>query len=209
MAWIYHDGRPYCIASLDAKYEEPAPMMFREPPYYDDGYYRSNFRDQCPVISHGGYLIPREQVLVRAEDPPLTFREPPYFDDGYYRSNFRDQYPVFSHGGYLIPREQVLVRAEDPPPSWWHNSGYPYAGCVVERPKPVTTVELYAPQLCCDECERRVMACLDDMAGVDKVIADQWEKKVVVVGHNLCPNDVLRRLQRDPHMNRSVFWHDR
>lgn len=172
-------------------------MAFREPQYYDNGY-------------------------ARYEEPArMTFREPRYYDDGcYHRIDYRDQYPVLVSGGYLIPREQVLVRAEDAPLSWWHNSGYPYASYInVESPEPVTTtespepvtttVELYVPQLYSDYCERRVKHCLDHMKGVETVSTDQWEKKVVVVGKNLCPNDVLRRLQRKLHMDRSVFWQDR
>jgi len=70
-------------------------------------------------------------------------------------------------------------------------------------------VEFHAPQLCCDNCEHRVLEALNDFSGVENVIADQWEKKVVVVGRNLQPQLVLRRLQRVSHMDRSTFWQDR
>lgn len=172
-------------------------MTFPEPRYYDDGY-------------------------ARYEQPArLAFRQPRPYDDGYYnRMDYRDQYPVLGTGGYLIPHEQVLVRVEDAPLSWWHNSGYPHGSYIkVESPEPVsttkspepvtTTVELYVPQLYSDHCQRKVEDCLEHMKGVGTVTADQWEKKVVVVGKNLCRNDVLRRLQRKLHLDRSVFWQDR
>lgn len=181
------------------RFEEPAPLTFREPQYYNDGYYRRTYEEPAPITF-------RDPPYYR--HPPY-YQELPYYDNGYYnRIRRQDQYPVFSHGGHL-PHEQVLVRVEDPPLSWSDNPGYPYARCYVECPPHRTTVELYVPQLYSDHRERRVMKRLEDMEGVTRVTADQVEKKVVVVGHNLCPNDVLRRLRKDLDMKRSVLWHDR
>lgn len=171
-----------------------------------------------------------------SEPAPVTFREAPFYNDAYYRRDFRLQYPadVDQGGGYLFPQERVflrpqvddapgLVRLQDASVPWWHNpdqphngrsySGYPvveHSQPAEERRRTTVEVELYAPQLCCDNCERRVVECINNMAGVERVTADQWEKKVVVVGRDdLCPDHVLRCLQRDLHMPRSVFWHQR
>ena len=55
-------------------------------------------------------------------------------------------------------------------------------------------VELKVP-LCCDNCERKVLACLERVDGVQSVLCDQWQKKVIVYG-NVKPDVVLRKVQR-------------
>ena len=156
------------------------------------------------------------------EIAPVTFREPPFYDDVvYYRRSFRDHHPDDGrHHGGLIPREQVLIQDEDPSrdPSgrlWLLARDFPHGGHNGHRffidyhCSPSVTIELYAPQLCCDSCERRVTDSLSSIPGVENVTADQWKKKVVVLGRGLEPDVVLRRLQRVRHMGRSVFWNAR
>ncbi|XP_024402370.1 uncharacterized protein [Physcomitrium patens] len=55
-------------------------------------------------------------------------------------------------------------------------------------------VELKVP-ICCDNCERKVRACLEHMDGVDSVTCDQWQRKVTVYG-NLKADTVLKRVRR-------------
>jgi len=56
------------------------------------------------------------------------------------------------------------------------------------------SVELKVP-ICCDNCERKVRSCLEKMHGVESVLCDQWNRKVIVYG-NLKAEDVLKRVRR-------------
>ena len=56
------------------------------------------------------------------------------------------------------------------------------------------SVELKVP-ICCDNCERKVTACLEYVDGVESVLCDQWQKKVIVYG-NVKPDVVLKRVRR-------------
>ncbi|KAG0584492.1 hypothetical protein M758_3G213700 [Ceratodon purpureus] len=148
---------------------------------------------------------------------PVTFRQPPFSDDGFIR-DFRRYDPDLGRSSHLPP-EQVLVWREDESGAgpWWRNPDFPHGGhnghrIYISEPEyqhsSEQTLELYVP-LCCDNCERRVKDYLNDSPGVESVTADQWEKKVVVVGRNLRLHELLRRLQRDLDMPRSTFWEHR
>lgn len=218
MAWNY--GEPMYAYYPDPRFDrdgrqihELAPVAFRVPPFYDYVDYdqpglRYNYPD-ARFDRHGRYL---------RELPPVQ----PFCDDVRYRRDFRHHHPDAYHGGHMIPhREEVYLRREGADVPWWLNGDHPhgrYPVFVVERQQPAaepepakktTTVELYAPQLCCDSCEGRVVKALKNMTGVKSVTADQWNKKVSVRGVNLRPEGVLYHLHHDERMDRSVLWQDR
>lgn len=56
------------------------------------------------------------------------------------------------------------------------------------------SVELKVP-ICCDNCERKVAACLEYIDGVESVLCDPWQKKVIVYG-NVKPDLVLKRVKQ-------------
>jgi hypothetical protein len=63
-------------------------------------------------------------------------------------------------------------------------------------------IELKVP-LCCEKCEKKVYDKLMDLSGVENVITDQYNQKVIVTG-NVDPARVLNRVK---HIKkRSVFW---
>jgi copper chaperone CopZ len=63
-------------------------------------------------------------------------------------------------------------------------------------------IELKVP-LCCENCEKKVYDKLMDLSGVENVIMDQYNQKVVVTG-NVDPARVLSRVKNIK--KRSVFW---
>jgi len=164
-------------------------------------------------VSNGDPRFNRDGIFYQ-EPAPVSFRMPPFYNDVfYYRRSFRDQHPAdFSHGGdpyrypYLTPTAPWRLNYDYP-----HYGGYPVL--VVERPREDdeedSTLEFYAPQLYSDSRERQVVDVLKAFPGVVNVVADQWEKKVVVVGNGFCEEHVLRRLKLVPRMKRSMFWRDR
>ncbi|KAG0608790.1 hypothetical protein M758_8G132600 [Ceratodon purpureus] len=56
------------------------------------------------------------------------------------------------------------------------------------------SLELKVP-ICCDNCEKKVTASLEYVPGVESVLCDQWQKKVIVYG-NVKPDVVLKRVKK-------------